>query len=316
MCAGIDALMSALTAVFAIETYPSVHRLVEEVATIVGPERLEEAEGLLCDTHFRVDETVLARAPKLRVIANATVGYENIDLAACARRGIPFANVRGSLNEAVADLCFALILNALRKFLDAVAWARSGNWMTGPALFGNDLEGKTLGIVGFGEIGLAVARRAHASRMPVIYSNRHARADDALTGAAFVPLERLLESADCVLALVPLSAPTRKMFGAREFARMKPTAHFVNVGRGALVDTDALVHALQTGQIAGAALDVTDPEPLPPDHPLYALPEVIIVPHIGSATPETRERMALLAGRNLVAGLLGLPLPTLVRDAR
>jgi glyoxylate reductase len=304
--------MSALTAVFAIETYPSVYRLVEEVATIVGPERLADADGLLCDTRFRVDEAVLAQAPKLRVIANCTVGYENIDVAACVRRGIPFSNVRGSLNEAVADLSFALILASLRKILTAAQWARSGRWMTEPAPFGNDLEGKTLGIVGFGEIGLAVARRAQASRMRVIYANRHPREDDALTGAVFTPLAQVLERADCVLALVPLSAATRHMFGPQEFARMKPSAHFVNVGRGALVQTDALLHALQSGQIAGAALDVTDPEPLPPEHPLFSLPTVTIVPHIGSATPETRERMALLAGRNLVAGLRGEPLPTLV----
>jgi glyoxylate reductase len=255
---------------------------------------------------------VLAQAPKLRVIANATVGYENIDVAACARRGIPFSNVRGSLNEAVADLSFSLILASLRKLLTAVEWARTGAWMTAQAPYGNDLEGKTLGIVGFGEIGLAVARRAQASRMQVIYTNRHPRADDALTGAAFTPLASLLERADCVLALVPLSNATRHMFGPDEFARMKPTAHFVNVGRGALVQTDALLHALQSGQIAAAALDVTDPEPLPPEHPLYALPNVTIVPHIGSATPETRERMALLAARNLIAGLLGQPLPTRV----
>jgi glyoxylate reductase len=289
-----------------------VYRLVEEVATVVGPERLADADGLLCDTRFRVDEALLAQAPKLRVIANCTVGYENIDIAACARRGIPFSNVRGSLNETVADLSFALILVSLRNMLTAAQWARSGRWMTEPAPFGHDLEGKTLGIVGFGEIGVAVARRAQASRMHVIYANRRPREDDAATGAAFTPLPALLERADCVLALVPLSAATRHMFGPPEFARMKPTAYFVNIGRGALVQTDALVNALRSGQIAGAALDVTDPEPLPPEHPLYALPNVIIVPHIGSATPETRERMALLAARNLVAGLRGEPLPTLV----
>ncbi|HTV74873.1 MAG TPA: D-glycerate dehydrogenase [Candidatus Acidoferrales bacterium] len=302
--------MSALTAVFAIETYPSVYRLVEEVAAIAGLERLADADGIFCDMRLRLDEATLAQAPKLRVIAAMPVGYENIDLAACARRGIVVSNGRGTLNEAVADLSHALILASLRRLLTAVEWARSGRWMNEPAPFGHDLEGKTLGIAGFGEIGLAVARRAQASRMKVMYTNRRPRADDALTGASFVPFEQLLETADCVLALVPLSAATRHLFGRAEFARMKPTAHFVNVGRGALVDTEALVEALQAGRLAGAALDVTDPEPLPPDHPLYTLPNVTIVPHIGSATPETRERMALQAGRNLVAGLLGRPLLT------
>ncbi len=166
--------------------------------------------------------------------------------------------------------------------------------------FGHDLEGATLGIVGLGQIGLAVAKRAHVSGMKVIYANRNPRADDAVTGAAYRPFGALLAEADCVVLLVPLSPETRGLIGTEQLQRMKRTATLVNVGRGAIVDTDALVRALDAKTIAGAALDVTDPEPLPPGHPLTGRDDVVIVPHVGSATFETRARMAMLAAENLI----------------
>jgi glyoxylate reductase len=304
--------MSDLIAVFAQKTYPSVSALVERVARVKGLESLGEADGLLTDGSFAIDEAFLARGPKLRVIALSSVGFDKVDVEACARRGIPFSNARGALTDAVADVCFALVLASMRKLTGALDWARSGDWMHGPAPFGNELAGKTLGIIGFGEIGAALARRAQVSRMNVVYHNRTPRADDAALGTRHLSFDELLASADCIVSLVPLSPQTRKMFGAAEFARMKPGARFVNAGRGALVDTEALLAALVSGKLGGAALDVTDPEPLPPEHPLYSAPNVTIFPHIGSATPETRERMALLAAENLVAGLRGEPMPTLV----
>jgi glyoxylate reductase len=304
--------MSDPIAVFAQKTFPSVTALVSRVARVEGLESLGEADGLLSDGSIVIDDAFLARAPKLRVIALSSVGYDKLDVEALARRGIPFSNARGALTDAVADLCFALILASMRKLTVALDWARSGGWMHGPAPFGNELAGKTLGIIGFGEIGAALARRAQVSRMNVVYHNRTPRADDAALGTRYLSFDELLASADCIVSLVPLSPQTRKMFGAAEFARMKPEARFVNAGRGALVDTAALLAALESGKLGGAALDVTDPEPLPQEHPLYSAPNVTIFPHIGSATPETRERMALLAAQNLVAGLRGEPMPTLV----
>jgi glyoxylate reductase len=190
-------------------------------------------------------------------------------------------------------------------------WVRSGRWVKeGDAPFGHDLAGATLGIIGLGDIGSAVVRRAQVSGMRVIYNNRRPRADDAATGAAYRPFEALLAEADCIVLLVPLSPQTRGLFNDAAFARMKPDAVLVNAARGPIVETAALLRALEQGRIAGAVLDVTDPEPLPPDHPLLARNEVVVVPHVGSATFETRTRMAMLAAENLLAGLDGKPLLT------
>ncbi|HMD03148.1 MAG TPA: D-glycerate dehydrogenase [Candidatus Baltobacteraceae bacterium] len=307
--------MSELTAAFVNDDYPSVRALVETVARVVPFDEVSIADGLLCSGALRVDDALLERAPKLRAIALTSVGYDKLDLDACTRRGIPVSNARGSLTEAVADLAFALVLASMRRLSEAFLWAREGKWMDAPPPFGSDLAGKTLGIAGFGDVGRALAPRAQASGMQIVYHNRKPRDDDAQTGARYCSFEELLVTSDCVVALVPLSTETRRMFGSAQFARMKPSAHFVNVGRGALVDTDALVAALQGGTIAGAALDVTDPEPLPPEHRLYMLSNVTIYPHIGSATHETRERMSLFGARNLVAGLQRQPLPAILNPA-
>src|ERR1035437_2402741 len=273
---------------------------------------LADAVGVLVSSTFPIDAEFLAAAPALRIVATWSVGYDNVDLAALAARGIVLTNTSGSLTETVADLTYALVIFAVRKLAVGLSWVRSGRWLQGNMPYGHDLAGATLGIVGFGTIGLAVAKRAQVSGMRVIYSNRNPRSDDATTGASYRSFDALLAEADCVVLLVPLTDETRGMFGDAQFARMKPTATLVNVARGAVVDTDALVRALEQKKIAGAGLDVTDPEPLPPDHPLAALDNAVIVPHVGSATYETRARMAMLAAENLVAYIEGKEPPTRV----
>lgn len=274
--------------------------------------RLGEAEGILCLLTTRVDEDLLTRAPRLRVVSNMAVGVDNIDLAACARRGIPVGNTPDVLTEATADLTLALLLAAARRLPEAAADARAGRWTTWnpTGWLGADLGGATLGIVGMGKIGRAVARRAHGFGLCLLYADPAPQPDiESTFGARRVPLEELLRASDFVSLHCPLTAETRGLLNAERLALMKPSAILVNAARGPVVDTSALVHALRAGVIAAAALDVTDPEPLPPDHPLYALPNCLILPHIGSATRGTRRRMAEIACRNLLAGLRGKPLP-------
>ena len=275
---------------------------------------LQTAEGLLTLPNIAVNAELLAAAPKLRVIAQPAVGYDNIDIKACTDRKIPFANTPGVLVETTADLAFGLLLTAARRIHEGWNWVQAGKWPAAALPLGVDLYGKTLGIVGLGAIGAAVTRRAQASGMKVIYNNRRQRPDDGLTGAEFCRFEELLVNSDFIIVLTPLSAESRGLFGAGEFARMKPTAYLINAARGAVVDTEALYTALTERQIAYAALDVTDPEPLPADHPLIKLPNILITPHIGSATTETRGRMALLAAENLLLGLAGKPLVTCVNN--
>jgi glyoxylate reductase len=273
---------------------------------------LAGAAGVLSSSNAPLDAAFFDEAPGLRIVAMQSVGYDNVDLRVVRERGIVLTNSRGSLVEAVADLTYALVIMAVRQLGPAMAWARSGRWMDGDAPYSHDLAGATLGVAGFGAIGNALARRAQVSGMRVVYHTRTPRADDAQTGASHRSFEDLLAEADCVVALLPLTPQTRGMFDDAAFARMKPTATFVNAARGPLCDTGALLRALEQKKIAGAALDVTDPEPLPPDHPLYARDDVVIVPHVGSATVETRTRMAMLAAENLLAFIAGKPLLTRV----
>ncbi len=279
----------------------------------LGRRELKEArtiEGLLTESITPIDGALLEKLPSLRVISSASVGYDNIDLAACAKRGIAVSNGRGTLDDAVADLILSLAIMCRRRILPAVAWAKSGAWVAGPAPLASDVAGATLGIYGFGAIGLALAPRAHACGMKIEYSNRRRRSDDEATGATFRALPELVRRADILVILTPLTSETRKAFSHDMLALMKPSAYLINAARGGIVDLEALTEALEAGRLAGAALDVTDPEPLPPEHPLYANPNVIIVPHIGSATVETRERMSELAARNLAAFFRGEPLLT------
>jgi lactate dehydrogenase-like 2-hydroxyacid dehydrogenase len=248
----------------------------------------------------RIDAPLMDACPHLRVIANYAVGSDNIDLDAAAQRGIVAGVTAGVLTDATADLAFACILAAARRLPEAMAAVRAGEWKTwGPDwLLGHDVHGATLGIVGYGRIGQAVAKRAAGFAMEVVHTGTHG-----------LPVDEVLQRADVVSLHVPLTPATRHLIDAAALRRMKPTAVLVNTARGGVVDQDALAHALGDGQIAGAALDVTDPEPLPPDHPLLRIPNLLVLPHIGSATHATRERMADVAVDNLLAGLAGRPLP-------
>ncbi|GBG55508.1 D-glycerate dehydrogenase [Sporomusaceae bacterium FL31] len=278
-------------------------------------EWLHHAEGLVVDGSVIVDEQLLEAAPNLQVIVQPAVGYDNIDINACTRRGIPVGNTPGVLVEATADLTFGLLLCAVRRIHEGWDFVRQGKWQINQNIpFGLDLYGKTLGIVGMGRIGAAVARRAQAFGMKVIYYNRKQRLDEQKLEVIYSSLDHLLEQADCIIVLSPLSPETQGMFSWEQFAKMKPTAYFVNAARGPIVDTAALVDALTTNKIAYAALDVTNPEPLYGEHPLLKLPNVLITPHIGSATVETRNRMALLTADNLLAGMARQPLPACVNS--
>ena len=217
------------------------------------------------------------------------------------------------MTEATADLTYLLILSAARRLKESLKIVQEGRWTpTQPIPLGVDLFGKTLGMVGLGQIGSAVARRAMASGMNVIYHNRRRRSPGEENGAVYVEFAELLERSDFVVVLVPLNNDSLGLFGGAEFARMKKTAFFINAARGAIVKTQELYEAVKNGVIAGCALDVTDPEPIPADHPLLQLPNVFVTPHIGSATIETRNRMAMLAAENLVLGLAKKPLKTCV----
>ena len=279
-------------------------------------EWLADADGLF-STMVPIDDELLANAPSLRVIAQSSVGFDNINLEACIARNIPVSNTPGVLVEATADLAFGLVLNAARRIPDAAAFVKNGLWTKTTSFrpFGVDLYGKTLGIVGMGNIGAAAAKRAQASGMKVIYSNRRRREDDEILNAGYVSFDQLLKESDFVLVLAPLSEETRGLFGRAQFAAMKTTAYFINAARGAIVNTDALYQALLNGDIAYAALDVTDPEPLSSDHPLLTLPNILITPHIGSATTETRLAMAMLAADNLIEGLNRRPLLTCINPS-
>jgi glyoxylate reductase len=264
-------------------------------------ERVAAADGLLSLVTDPVDADLLDACPNLKAIANMAVGTDNIDLDAAARRGIPVGNTPDVLTDATADLAFALLLALARRIPEGIAQVRDGRWRTWePAAgLGADLAGATLGIVGRGRIGDAVARRAEGFGMNVLASSRRSG----------VPLEELLERADFVSLHCPLTPATRHLIGTEALGRMQETAYLVNTARGGVVDQTALRLALIAGDIAGAALDVTDPEPLPADDPLLEAPNLIVVPHVGSATVRTRERMAEMAVENLLAALAGRPMP-------
>jgi glyoxylate reductase len=263
---------------------------------------LRDAEGLLSLLSDRIDAELIGQATHLRAISNYDVGYDNIDLKAAAERGIPVGHTPDVLTEATADLTFALLLAAARKLPDGIEEVRSGHALTWePAHnLGTDVYRATLGIVGFGRIGRAVATRAAGFAMEVLTTD--SGRDPGVFG-------RLLERADFVSLHCPLTPETFHLIDVAALGRMKRTAILINTARGPIVDQQALAMALHQGTIAGAALDVTDPEPLPPGDPLLSAPNLIVVPHIGSATRATRERMADLAVDNLAAALDGRPMP-------
>jgi glyoxylate reductase len=268
--------------------------------------------GIYTYGHPRVDASMLDRLPGVRVISNFGVGVDHIDLAAAAARGIAVGNTPGILDGATADLAMALLLASGRRVVEGDRYARSPNFLRyDPSLMlGREVHGSTLGILGLGRIGEQVARRARAFDMHILYQNRRRRpAVEEALGVRYVTRDELLATADYVVLTVPLTSETQRLIGRAELARMKPTAVLINVSRGAVVDAEALTEALTARTIYAAALDVTEPEPLPRDHPLLRLDNVIITPHLGSATEETRERMAEVSIENLLAGLAGRPLP-------
>jgi glyoxylate reductase len=265
-------------------------------------EHVRDTEGLLSMLTDVVDAALIKAAPKLRAISNYAVGYDNIDLAAAAARQISVGNTPDVLTDATADLAFALLMAAARKLAEADAAVRGGDWRTWePGRYlGADVYGATLGIIGYGRIGRAVAERADGFSMRVLHTRRSSTHED---------LDDLLEQSDFVSVHAPLTPDTHHLIGAHALARMKTSAILINTARGELVDQQALTRALWDGLIAGAALDVTVPEPLPADDPLLQAPNLIVTPHIGSATRTARERMAELAVDNLLAGLDGQPMP-------
>ncbi len=274
--------------------------------------RVTDAQGLVTLLSDRIDAAVLNAAPELRVISQYAVGYDNIDVTAATARGIPVGNTPGVLTEATADLAFALLMAAARRLVEGVDHVRAGEWLTwGPkTLRGADVWGATLGVVGLGRIGAAMARRGRGFNMRVLYTGPHRKPDlEAELGVKFRPLETLLTEADFVSLHCPLTSETADLIDAEALRTMKSTAVLVNTARGGVVKTEALVAALREGEIAAAGLDVTDPEPLPSDHPLVGLSNCVVTPHIGSATVTTRTRMAEITAENLLAGLAGERLP-------
>jgi glyoxylate reductase len=266
------------------------------------------AEGLFTLLTDRVDAELLAAAPHLRVVANMAVGYDNIDVAAATARGVAVCHTPGVLTETTADLAFALLLATARRLPEAERYLRAGRWRTWSpmGLVGQDVHGRTLGIVGAGRIGQAVGLRATGFGMRIVYAARSPKPEfERRTGAARADLGELLAEADFVSLHAPLTSETYHLIGERELRRMRPTAVLINTARGALVDEAALVRALSEGWIWAAGLDVFEHEPLPPDHPLLQLPNVVALPHIGSASTATRTRMAVMAAEDLLAVLTG-----------
>lgn len=269
-----------------------------------------DCEGIYTYGHPRVDERMLSGLPRVRIISNYGVGVDHIELEAARRRGIPVGNTPGVLDGATADLAFALLLASARRIVEGDRYARSREFTRyDPAyILGREVHHATLGIIGLGRIGRQVARRARAFDMRVLYHNRHHAPDESELGVEYATFDELLRTSDYVVLLVPLTDATRRLIDAAALAKMKRTATLVNVSRGPVVDTQALYEALRDGTIVAAALDVTDPEPLPRHHPLLGLPNLTLVPHLGSATIETRQKMAEVSVANLLAGLRGEPL--------
>jgi glyoxylate reductase len=305
--AGIDPVVAATDAVVWQDDLPPPRD--ELLRAVAG------CDGVLTLLTDRVDDEFLdAAGPQLKVVSNYAVGFDNVDVPACTRRGIPVGNTPGVLTETTADLAWALMMAAARRLPEGDRYVRAGKWKTwGPLLLlGPDVHGSTLGVVGFGRIGQAIARRAAGFGMTILYHDVH-RAEaavEAAYSATFLPLEELLARSDFVSLHVNLTPETRGLMNAEKLGWMKPTAVLVNTSRGPVIDQPALADALRSGKLFAAALDVTDPEPMAPDDPLLSLDNCLVVPHIASASLATRSRMAEMAAANLLAGLRGERLPT------
>jgi len=277
--------------------------------------RVRGMDGLVTLLSDPISAAVMdAAGPQLKVISQYAVGFDNIDIPAATARGIRVGHTPGILTDATADFAFALLMSAARRVVEGDRHTRAGQWKTwGPSiLLGSDFVGATLGLVGFGRIGRAMAKRAAGFDMRVIYYDPTAQPDPAVQAEPVGSLEELLRQSDFVSLHTPLTPATRGMINAQTLGMMKPNAVLVNTSRGQVIDQAALYDALRSGQIFAAALDVTDPEPLPLDSPLLTLPNLIVAPHIASASTHTREQMAVLTAENLIAGLKGEPLPRCV----
>ena len=279
-------------------------------------EKVKGIEGLLSLLTDKVDDELLdAAGPQLKVVSNYAVGYDNIDVEACTRRGIPVGNTPGVLTDTTADFAFTLLMAAARRVVEGHEYVRAGKWETwGPMLLlGYDVHGATLGIIGYGRIGRGVARRAQGFNMRVLYYDAYPCTDEeAKKWAEPAEFDEVLRQADFITLHTPLTKDTYHLISDREFKLMKKTAILINTSRGPVVDPKALYRALKDGEIAYAALDVTEPEPIPMDDPLLTLDNCLIVPHIASASHATRGKMAEMAAANLLAGLRGERLPTCV----
>ena len=276
-------------------------------------EKARSANGIICLLTDPIDEILIESATDLKVISQMAVGYDNINIGAATAKMIPVGHTPGVLTDTTADFAWALLMTAARRLLEGDRFTRSGLWKTWEPdlLLGANITGATLGIIGFGRIGQAIARRAQGFDMQILYTGRN-RSDlhlENTLGVDFVSLEQLLEESDFVTIHTPLSQDTYHLFSDRQFELMKSSAILINTARGEIVDSKALYRALSQGQIAGAAVDVTEPEPIPNDSPLLTLDNLIITPHIGSASRPTREKMAHMAVENLIAGLKGNRLP-------
>ena len=270
--------------------------------------RLDQVHGVLSLLTDRIDAAAMDVSPNLRVISNMAVGVDNVDLVAASARKIPVGNTPGVLTDATADMTFALMMAAARRIVEGEKYVREGHWKTWSPqlLLGADFPSAAWGIIGFGRIGQAVAKRAQGFDLRVVYYDPAA---SPAFGALPVTLDELLSTADFISLHVPLTEETYHMINARTLRKMKSSAVLVNTARGPVVDPEALYSALKSNQLFAAALDVTEPEPMPAGHPLLELPNCLIVPHLGSASKRTRDQMAFLAAQNLIAGLKGERLP-------
>ncbi|WP_135551210.1 2-hydroxyacid dehydrogenase [Paenibacillus cymbidii] len=280
---------------------------------------LAAVEGLITSGGL-VNRELLSHAPKLKIVSNISVGYNNLDIEALRERGIVATHTPGALDETVADLVFSLILATARRVPEMDKLVRAGEWRKGDdrVLFGVDVHHKKLGIIGMGRIGEAIARRAKLGfRMDVAYHNRSRKPEvEAAYGAEYRTLPELLAESDFIVLMTPLTKDTERLIGREQFAAMKRSAIFINASRGQTVDEQAMIAALQDGTIRGAGLDVFEQEPVSPDNPLLQLPNVVVLPHLGSATTETRDAMAMLAARNLIDGLEGRTPPNVIPELR
>ena len=276
-------------------------------------EKIKDKVGVLSLLTDKIDAELMDANPQIRVVSNFAVGFDNIDIKAATERGLPIGNTPGVLTDTTADIAFTLLMATARRISESIDYVRAAKWKTwGPMLLmGQDIHKATLGIIGFGRIGQGMAKRASGFDMKVLYHDVYRRQDlEQSMGVTYADIDTILAEADFVSIHTDLNPSTRYMFNAVAFAKMKRTAILINSARGPIVDHMALYEALKSGQILGAGLDVTDPEPIPVDHPLLTLPNCLIVPHIASASVATRGKMASMAANNLIAGVRGERLPT------